>query len=74
MTHLNSLTSSLSNTIFSLITVKVVAHQSREIEQLKARVRDMEIREKARLGVAQKTLAVEYNLSTGRISQITKLN
>ncbi len=56
------------------ITAKVADHQSREIEQLKARVRDMEIREKARTGTAKKELAVEYKLSAGRISQITKLH
>ncbi|MGN2406915.1 hypothetical protein ACTACD_14220 [Pseudomonas syringae] len=49
---------------------KVADYQAREIEQLKTRVRDMEIREKIRTGVRQNKLAEEYGLSTGRISQI----
>lgn len=54
------------------ISEKVADFQSREIEQLKVRVRDMEIREKSRTGTPKKNLAEEYNLSAGRISQITK--
>ncbi|EMB4325911.1 hypothetical protein RJ492_004357 [Pluralibacter gergoviae] len=54
------------------ISAKIADHQAREIEQLKVRVRDMEIREKSRTGTPKKNLAKEYNLSPGRISQITK--
>ncbi|MGY3868754.1 hypothetical protein ACW5W4_04315 [Aeromonas crassostreae] len=54
------------------ISAKVADHQSREIDQLKIRVRDMEIREKSRTGTPKKSLAEEYKLSPGRISQITK--
>jgi hypothetical protein len=54
------------------ISTKVADHQAKEVEQLRSRVRDMEIREKARTGTQKKILANEYNLSAGRISQITK--
>jgi hypothetical protein len=56
------------------ISTKVADNQAREVEQLRARVRDMEIREKANTGIPKKTLAEEYKLSAGRISQITKLH
>lgn len=56
------------------ISTKVANHQTREVEQLRSRVRDMEIREKARTGTQKKILADQYNLSAGRISQITKLH
>lgn len=54
-------------------TVKISLHQSKEIESLRTRVRDLEIREKSRRGVKKKIIANEYSLSAGRISQITLL-
>ena len=50
---------------------KVAEHQSREIESLRVKIRDIEIREKARTGIRKKVLAQEYGLSPGRITQIT---
>lgn len=54
------------------VSKKVADHQAREIEQLRTRIRDLEIREKSRLGIKKKNLAEEYGLTPGRISQITK--
>jgi len=50
---------------------KVADHQAQEIEKLKTKVRNMEIREKAQTGTKKKDLAIDYGLTPGRISQIT---
>jgi len=54
-----------------VVSKKVSDQQAREIEQLRAKVRDMEIREQANSGIRKKVLAEQYKLSPGRISQIT---
>ncbi|UYM14587.1 hypothetical protein [Endozoicomonas euniceicola] len=50
---------------------KIIDHQARDIESLRVKIRDLEIREKARTGIRKKVLAEEYGLSPGRITQIT---